>query len=69
MEKISIIIPAYKPDASAPDMPVGNKLHSQFILDDTQITVDGTDVVCLRKDNQQLQYWSPHEVCIKEERV
>ena len=55
--------------ASAPDMPVGNKLHSQFILDDTQITVDGTDVVCLRKDNQQLQYWSPHEVCIKEERV
>lgn len=55
--------------ASAPDKPVGNKLHSQFVLDDTQITIDGMDVVCLRKDKQQLEYWSPHAVCIKEERI
>lgn len=37
--------------------------------DDTQITIDRMDVVCLRKDKQQLEYWSPHAVCIKEERI
>ena len=53
--------------AAAPDRPTGNPLHSRFILDGTRITVDGTDVVCLRKSQGKLDLWSPHPVSVKEE--
>ena len=55
--------------ASAPDKPVGNALHSQFVLNHKRITIDGTDVVCLREENGQLSYWSPYPVQIKEDAV
>lgn len=55
--------------ASAPDKPVGNPLHSQFVLDKTRMTVDGTDVVCLRKEDNKWNIWSPHKVYIREDKL
>ena len=55
--------------ASAPDKPTGNPLHSRFVHEDTCITVDGTDVVCLRKENNAWNVWSPHPVHIKEDEL
>ncbi|MDD4107088.1 MAG: hypothetical protein PHH93_00020 [Prolixibacteraceae bacterium] len=64
MQDGSIII-----TASAPDKPTGNLLHSQFELNDSIITVDGIDVVCLRKEHGKITVWSPHPFCIKDNKL
>lgn len=53
---------------SAPDKPTGNPLYSRFKTNNALITVEGTDVVCLRKEGGELTVWSPHPVSIKEEK-
>ena len=51
---------------SSPDKPTGNPLHSRFVLNGKSITVDGTDVVCLRMENGDLKYWSNDPVTVRE---
>lgn len=53
--------------APAPDRPTGNPLESRFRMDGKTITVKGTDVVCLRRENGRLRVWSNDPVTITEE--
>lgn len=53
--------------AAAPDKPIGNPLHSRFVLEGKTVTITGTDVVCLRRDKDQLIVWSNDPVDIEEE--